>query len=346
MHERPDFLPDRPPELASGDQSASGVDVLSQVIDALHLTTAVFGRLELGAPWRLRIPGREALTFYVVGRGSAWLELAEGDDRTAIPLSRGDAVLLPRGSAHVLRDTDRSAAAPVEFDYAGCPRVHVGAVERFGGSGPVTSLVTGHFTFGASQPSTLLASLPALIHLPADAAANPPLGGVVPLILGETATPGPGSGVALARLADLLLIHALRHFIATDGAHRCGLRAVADPAIGGALRLIHARPADPWTVHALAEAVAMSRSAFAARFTQLVGEPPLQYLARWRMMLAARLLRDEQLSVAAVAGQVGYANPVAFTKAFARVQGVGPGAFRRGERRGERRTPRQVQPAA
>jgi AraC-like DNA-binding protein len=314
------------------------VDVMSEVLDAVHLTTAVFGRLELGAPWRLRIPEREALTFYVVGRGSAWLEVGESGtraqraERLALPLSRGDAVILPRGSAHVLRDADRSEAPPQDFDYAGCPSVRIRESARFGGAGPVTSLVTGHFTFGATPRNALLASLPDAIHLPADAAASPPLGGVVPLILSEATTPGPGGAVALAHLADLLLIHGLRHWIATAGAGSCGLRAVADPAVGTALALMHARPAEPWTVARLAAAVAMSRSAFATRFAALVGEPPLQYLARWRMTVAARLLRAGQLSVAAVADHVGYANPVAFTKAFARVQGVGPGTFRRRER--------------
>ncbi len=272
MHATPHSLPDRP-----GDP-ASGVDVLSQVLDAVHLTTAVYGRLELGAPWRLRIPAREALTFYVVARGSAWLEFGGDDEpepRATLPLSLGDAVLLPRSAAHVLRDADRSDAPPLHFDYAGCPSVRIGDTAHFGGAGPVTSLVTGHFTFGgtvgAAPPNTLLASLPRAIHLPADAAASPPLGGIVPLILSESATPGPGSAVALAHLADLLLIHGLRHWIATAGAERCGLRAVADPAIGIALRLMHARPSEPWTVARLAAAVAMSRSAFAARFATLVG---------------------------------------------------------------------------
>jgi AraC-like DNA-binding protein len=105
---------------------------------------------------------------------------------------------------------------------------------------------------------------------------------------------------------------------------------LADPAIGGALRLMHARPAEPWTVETLASSVAMSRSAFAPRFTDLVGEPPLQYLARWRMTIAAQRLREDKAGIAAVAEAVGYANPVAFSKAFARIQGVGPGTFRRG----------------
>ena len=309
---------------------------MSEVLDAVHLTTAVFGRLELGAPWRLRIPERPYLSFYVVGRGSAWLALGAdagaGGERLRVPLSLGDAVLLPRGSAHELRDAERSDAAAHDFDYAGCARPRVGERPRLGGPGPVASLVTGHFTFGASSRNALLASLPAAIHLPADAAARPPLGGVVPLIVAESAASTPGSAIALARLADLLLVHALRHWTATTSAGACGLRAIADPAIGAALGVLHARPAEPWTVAGLAAAVGMSRSGFAARFAELVGEPPLQYLARWRMSTAARLLSEGQLSVAAVAERVGYANPVAFTKAFARVQGVGPGAVRRGDR--------------
>jgi AraC-like DNA-binding protein len=307
---------------------------MSEVLDAVHLTTAVFGRLELGAPWRLRVPDREYLSFYVVARGSAWLELCDAGKSDAIPLSLGDAVILPRGSSHELRDVERSDAKPFDFDYAACPRAWKGQSLALGGPGPTTSIITGHFTFSASPRNALLATLPAAIHLPAGAAASPPLGGIVPLLLSESAAPGPGSPIALAHLADLLLIHALRHWRATTGADSCGLRATADPAIGNALQLMHARPAEPWTVARLASEVAMSRSAFAARFAELVGEAPLQYLTRWRMSIAARLLEEEQLSTATVADRVGYANPVAFTKAFARMQGIGPGAYRRGKRVG------------
>jgi AraC-like DNA-binding protein len=326
MHTTPHFLSDRP------EVQDSDVDVMSEVLDAVHLTTAIFGRLEVGAPWRLRVPERSFLSFYVVSRGSAWLELCDSGNTEAIPLSLGDAIILPRGSAHELRDVERSDAIPIDFDYAACPRSCNGQPIVLGGSGPVTSIVTGHFTFAASPRNALLGSLPAAIHLPADAVASPPLGAVVPLLLAESATPGPGSTIALARLADLLLIHALRYWRATKGADSCGLRAIADPAIGSALQLMHARPAEPWTVATLASAVAMSRSAFAARFAELVGESPLQYLTRWRMSIAARLLEEEDLGIATVADRVGYANPVAFTKAFTRMQGIGPGAYRRGKR--------------
>jgi AraC-like DNA-binding protein len=204
-----------------------------------------------------------------------------------------------------------------------------------GGDGPVTTLIIGHFTLGKGPRNALLASLPPAIHLPSGAvSASPQLGGLVPLILSESASPGPGNSIVLARLADLLLVHGLRLWVATAGESACGLRAVSDPAVGKALRLMHAQPADPWTVESLATAVAMSRSAFAARFAQLVGEPPLQYLAGWRMTLAAQRLREDDAVIADVAESVGYANPVAFSKAFSRIRGVGPGTFRRRTRAG------------
>lgn len=323
------------------DEPDAAVDVFGQILEAVHLRTAIFGRLDLGAPWRLRLPERDYLSFYVVVRGSAWLELPHarsahgGHGVSEIALSAGDAVVLPLGSAHELRDVDRSDVPPRNIDYDACPRAaHVG---RIGGNGPVTSIVTGHFTLGSAPRNALLASLPPAIHLPAGAVStSPQLAGLVPLIVNESASPGPGASIVLARLADLLFVQALRLWISNAAPSACGLRAVTDPAIGGALRLMHARPAESWTVEQLASAVAMSRSAFAARFTELVGEPPLQYLSRWRMTLAAQRLRDDGAAIADVAEAVGYANPVAFSKAFAKMQGVGPATFRRNERQTQR----------
>jgi AraC-like DNA-binding protein len=315
------------------DRPDDAVDVFGQILEAVHLRTAIFGRLDLGAPWRLSLPERDYLSFYVVARGSAWLELPRGRARRAenpseIALSAGDAVILPLGSAHELRDVDRSDVPAQRYDYDACPRtVHVA---QLGGRGPVTSIVTGHFILGSAPRNALLASLPPAIHLPAGAVStSPQLAGLVPLIVNESTSPGPGASIVLARLADLLFVQALRLWISSAGRSACGLRAVTDPAIGGALRLMHARPAEPWTVERLASAVAMSRSAFAARFAELVGEPPLQYLSRWRMTLAAEQLRDDGAAIADIAQAVGYANPVAFSKAFARTQGVGPATFRR-----------------
>ena len=329
MHKTPDFMPDRPAE------PPPPADVIAEVMQSVHLSPAVFGRMEMGAPWRLRVPARDYLTFYVVSRGTARLELPDAHPahRGPVELAAGDAVLLPRVSAHVLASAGAARAAAAEFDYEGCPRVPAGQSHRFGGDGEVTMLVAGHFAMGGARRNVLLDTLPPMIHIPAGAPELPPqLAGVVALILAESEAPGPGSSIVLGRLADLLFVHAIRWWIATDGASRCGMRAVADVSIGTALGLMHGRYAEPWTLERLAAAVSMSRSAFAARFTELVGEPPLQYLAHWRMTRAEELLR-EGASVARVAEQVGYANPVAFSKAFARLRGTGPGAVRRERRR-------------
>ncbi|OLC08258.1 MAG: hypothetical protein AUJ01_09720 [Acidobacteria bacterium 13_1_40CM_3_65_5] len=314
--------------------SDAAVDVIGQVLEAVHLRTAIFGKVDLAVPWRLQIPAREYLSFYVVASGSAWLELP--DERPRL-LSPGDAVILPLGSAHELRDIQRSDGPTLNFDFDACPREP--HVARAGGKGPATSIVIGHFALGPAPRNALLASLPPVIQVAAGAATGPQLAGIVPLILSESASPGAGSAIVLARLADLLFVHALRLWAGAAGESARGLRAVADPAIGAALRLMHARPAEAWTVARLGSAVAMSRSAFAARFTDLVGEPPLQYLASWRMTIAAQRLREDGAVIGDVAQAVGYANPVAFSKAFARTQGVGPGTFRRQERLAQR-TPR------
>ena len=326
----------KPKKATKRPVTSDSVDVMAQVLEAVHLRTDIYGKLELAAPWRIRVPARDYLSFYVIARGSAWLDLQAEKTRSkheapAIALSTGDAVILPHGSAHELRDGDRSDVPALGFDHDACPRQpHSG---RAGGDGPVTSMIVGHFTLGSAPRNALLSSLPPAIHLPAHAgSASPQLAGLVPLILSESASPGAGGSIVLARLADLLLVHALRHWIGVAGRSSCGLRAVADPSIGAALRLMHSRPNEPWTVELLASSVAMSRSAFAARFAELVGEPPLQYLARWRMTIAAKRLREDGASIADVAQAVGYANPVAFSKAFARLQGVGPGTFRRNER--------------
>ena len=311
---------------------------MGEVLQAVHLRTAIFGKLDLRTPWRLSIPERDYLAFYVVARGSAWLDLGPAGLESAhgtpdIALSTGDAVLLLHGSAHELRDSDRSDGPARHFDFDRCPRSLHAEPARLGGDGPVTSIIAGHFTLGSAPRNALLASLPPAIHLPAGAvAASPQLAGLVPLILSESASPGAGGSIVLARLADLLLVHALRLWTTMAGRSACGLRAVSDQPVGTALRLMHARPAEPWTVERLASSVAMSRSAFAARFTELVGEPPLQYLTHWRMTLAAQRLREDDAVIADVAQAVGYANPIAFSKAFSRMQGVGPGAFRRAGR--------------
>jgi AraC-like DNA-binding protein len=313
------------------EYAAASADVLADVLDAARFSSVIYRRLELGAPWGLRIPARGHVSFYVVSRGGGWLEVAGA---APIALSAGDAALLPHGSAHVLRDapgTKTRAALDTDRREASGD----GGPWKIGGAGPSTSMVAGCFELASGARNVFFDSLPAVLHLPAsDAGAAPWLSATVQLIVAESHAPGPASGVVLRRLADVLFVQALRALAKRDDCGRQGLRALTDPAIGQSLRLMHARAAEPWTVQTLAAAVGLSRSGFAARFTGLVGEPPLQYLARWRMTQAATLLLEREQTPGTVAPLVGYRSGPAFNKAFKRWQGSAPGAFRRAARAG------------
>ncbi|WP_224369007.1 AraC family transcriptional regulator [Hyalangium versicolor] len=315
-------MPDRPAPLDAQ------TDVVSDVLETMRFTTLLFGRFEMGAPWAVRMPQKPTSSFYVLARGSMRIEV----DGLTEPLhvSAGDVVLIPQGSAHVLDDGSRRAPAPRDF----IPREHLrgslSAPLRLGGEGPVSLLITGCFQFSAGAHSPLLSTFPPAIHLPAhDTRASPWLSATVQLITAESMALEQGSSIVLGRLADVLLVHAFRRQAAVAKAQGAGLQALADPQIGAALGLMHGRLSEAWTVESLAAEVGMSRSGFAARFNSLVGEPPLQYLARWRMTKAAQWVRETNDTLPQIAERVGYISAVAFNKAFKRWHGVGPGAYRR-----------------
>jgi AraC-like DNA-binding protein len=147
----------------------------------------------------------------------------------------------------------------------------------------------------------------------------------------------PGGETVITRLADILVIQAVRSWIATDPAAQAGwLGALQDRQIGHAIALIHREPARPWTVESLANEVAMSRSAFAARFTELVGEPAMHYVGRWRMHVASTWLKEEDAPLSEMASRLGYESEAAFSRAFRRFLGCAPGAVRRTRRRSNR----------
>jgi AraC-like DNA-binding protein len=296
----------------------------------MRLSTLMHGRFELYAPWGLQFPESPGAHIILIARGGARLEV-EGVEG-AVALSAGDLALLPHGGAHTLRDAEGS---PVHIIGQGeCQRARgVGAI-RLGGSGARTTLVAGSFRFGAAPSALLFERLPRLIHVAADDPVTAPsLASTAQLLIAESASSSPGANVVMSRLADILFVQALRTHIAGNQCREHGLRALADPQIGKALSLIHERPAEPWTVESLATAVALSRSGFAARFSALVGEPPLEYLVRWRMTKAAQLLRESELPMNAVAEAIGYQSEASFNRAFKRWGGNAPGAYRRDHRR-------------
>ncbi|TSC25167.1 AraC family transcriptional regulator [Corallococcus sp. Z5C101001] len=322
----------RPKELSwSPRPPDEKTDVVSDVLETLRFKTLLFGRLELGAPWALRLPRKANASFYVVARGGLRLQV-EGKAKPVF-LSAGDVVLLPRAPAHVLDDGSRRNPVASDFVSSQPPRA---PASRLGGTGPLTTLITGCFQFGPDPLHPLLRTFPSIIRLSTqEGQGTPSLAATVQLITAETATPGAGSALVLGRLADVLLVHALRAQTSLGGAKQAGWKALADPAIGSALSLMHEQPGTPWTVERLARSVGVSRSGFAARFHALVGETPLHYLANWRMIRAARWLRESTDSLDAIAERAGYESAPAFSKAFKRRWGVGPGAYRRAPSDGE-----------
>lgn len=194
----------------------------------------------------------------------------------------------------------------------------------------MTSILAGFFELDVSPRPALLERLPSIVVLAQGGAeADPWIAATVQLYLSESAKPGPASVLVLQRLSEVLFIHALRSVAQPDGCREhSGLRALSDPAIHRALELMHAHVEAPWTVATLAKRAGVSRSSFAARFTELVGEPPLQYLARWRVARAAELLRDTDDSIAEIASRVGYESVPSFGKAFKRWHGTSPGRAR------------------
>jgi AraC-like DNA-binding protein len=266
--------------------------------------------------------------FYVVSRGSGWLEM-EGSG-PAVPLAGGDLVLLPKGGKHILRDEPGTRAVPMAKIVAGHDPPF-GNVFHYGGGGAYTAIVAGHFTFEGGVGDALLEGRPGLIHVKSDGGTLAQwLEATLQFLATETAMAQPGAETVISRLADILLIQALRaHMAALPDCSRGWLRALKDPPIATALRLIHAHPEKPWTVERLAESVAMSRSAFAERFTRLAGETPLGYLTRWRMQRAASLMREGDAPLRAIARSVGYETESAFGKAFRRHRGTTPGEYRK-----------------
>jgi AraC-like DNA-binding protein len=322
MSRNPKKLTDRLP-LTDGETT----DTLGELLGSLRLTTLVYGRMELGAPWGLRFPDLpDAANLYVVIRGSAHLTVDRSDQVTI--LSAGDVALLPNGGAHVLRDGKGSPLH--ELGSEQCRRSTGAAPIRLGGKGAQTTLMAGAFRFGAGRRLPLFETLPPVIHIAASAAsASPWLSSTVQLLIAESASRNPGGTVVVSRLVDVLFVQALRTFIMSSSCQESGLRALGDPQIGRALQLVHLRPAEPWTVEGLARAVGLSRSAFAARFSELVGEAPLEYVSRWRMTKAAELLRESDLPMLTVAERAGYSSEAAFNRAFKRHEGTAPATYRR-----------------
>ena len=300
------------------------MDVLTDFLDSVRLRSVVHGRLELTAPWGARLARTPHAYFYVVDRGECRLEI---DDEPPLRLQGGDLVLLNRGPAHTIRDSPTSPTLSIDA-LAELPTDAHG-LRRCGGGGALTAMIVGCFTFEGSQRNRLVQALPPIVHVRGQGPTRYDwLQAALQFVTVESGTLQPGGPAVVSRLMDILFIQGIRaHLDASKDVPRGWVRALRDPQIAPALAALHEHPERRWTVEAVSAEAAMSRSAFAARFSQLVGEPPLQYLTRWRMHKAAELLRTGS-SIGEVSLRVGYEAEAAFSKAFKRWFGASPGAYR------------------
>lgn len=305
------------------------IDPLGEVLHRLRMRGVFYCRAELAQPWALRMPAvADSVSFHVVTAGSCWLDV-EGAE--PVELRTGDVALVPHGRGHVLAHEPGVAPAPAVETL---PQRYLSehySLLRHGGSGRPARLICGIVSFDEPPARALLGSLPPVVHVDATSGAGPTsIHDTVRLIASELSALRPGGESVATRLADILVIQAVRAWLDRDPGARTGwLGALRDPQIGRALAAIHADPGRDWTLELLAGEAAMSRSTFSARFTELVGRPAMAYLTAWRMQLAYVRLRERE-PVGEVARSLGYRTEASFTRAFARVVGTTPGAVRAG----------------
>lgn len=315
-------------------------DVLSSMLGTLRLTAARYCAADVPAPWGISWQARQNPVFHVVDRGTATLTLAPYKKARSsrphklppVALSAGDVVLLPFGHEHTLSDLPGRTPKVVDFPQRPQIRQCEGPL-RWPGAGARTLIVCGEFHVEGPTIHTLLGELPPLIVLRAGESSEW-LSMTLRLLAHEALGMAPGSQVVIERLIEVIFVHCLRDWLGsgkerTRKQPRGWLYALRDAAVAQALTLLHRQPAHPWTVEELGRQIGLSRSVFAERFSEAVGEPPLSYLTRWRMQLAAaQLLTLPRPSLKTIAEAVGYRSEAAFNRAFRKLTGMPPARWR------------------
>ena len=317
------------------------MDALSDVLRLVRLTGAVFLDAEFTAPWCVSAPSgvtvctqrmplaQHVVTYHLVTAGNCEVKFAGEAGHGA---QTGDLIVIPGGEPHLIGG---DLAAPradlarlvVQTNADDVPRV------SHGGGGAVTRLICGYLACDSALFKTLLAALPRLMIISMrDGTRGQWLASSLQFSVAEYAAPHAGASTVLAKLSELMFVEAIRHHTESLPPEQHGwLAGLRDRFVGRALALIHSKPAHAWTVDELAGDVGLSRSALGERFAAVIGQPPMQYLMRWRLQLAADLLHSSRRSIAAIGADVGYDSEAAFSRAFKREFGAAPAAWRRAQ---------------
>ncbi|RRD07384.1 AraC family transcriptional regulator [Arachnia propionica] len=308
---------------------AGSTDRLARVLHTLRMRSIFYSHAELAEPWAFEMPAiPDSISVHIITTGTCWLRLPG-----AVPLQlhAGDLALVPHGLGHDLASAEDGGPVP-RVDLL--PQQYLTdhySVLRHGGSGRAAQMICSVVSFDDPAARELMRALPSVLHIGGDAVSTASsIHDTVRLMAGELSELQPGGEAVATRLADILVIQAIRAWLTTASDTGAGwLRAIQDPRIGRVLEAIHAEPGREWTLGRLAQTATMSRSSFSTRFTELVGEAPIAYLTRWRMNIAHTRLRDENITAARLATEVGYRSEAGFNRAFARIIGSTPGSIRR-----------------
>jgi AraC-like DNA-binding protein len=311
------------------------MDLLSDVLRAVKLTGAYFYLVEAGAPWSvLTVAARELvprvlpeaehlISYHILLTGSCWGGI---DGEPQVHMEPGDVIVFPQGDPHLM-SSDEGHRADAGREGAAAAR-YPNTVFLGPSAGRDTTFVCGFLGCDMRPYNPLLVSLPRRMHVPGIAGGW--LSRFPEQVVAESRTGRIGSDTMLTRMAELMFIEVVRYHVERLPPQQTGwLAALMDAVVGPALSTLHERPGDPWTLDALARAVASSRTVLVERFSRLVGVPPMLYLKRWRLQLAAEQLSRGSAKVAAVGTQVGYESEAAFSRAFKRETGLSPAAWRR-----------------
>jgi AraC-like DNA-binding protein len=320
------------------------VDVLSEVLSAVRLTGSVYFDVTAASPWVAEAPpsaqiagivmpgAQHAIEYHVITKGSCWISIVDGEPFEPVRLEEGDIAVIPHGEAHTLSSSPGMRAEPnAQWPGEGDT---LPFKLKTGVEGPSDARVLcGFFSCDVRPFNPLLDALPRFMRFgrAASGTADGLLEQFIRFASAETNTKRAGGQSILNRLSELMFVEAIRmqmeQLANTNTGWLAGLR---DPLVGRVLALLHARPARAWTLEELAAESGTSRSVLADRFNHLTGYPPIQYLTRWRMQMAAKRLSDTGAKVAAVAEEVGYDSEAAFSRAFKKFSGRSPSEWRSG----------------
>jgi AraC-like DNA-binding protein len=320
-------------------------DTLSEVLRNVRLRGALFYHVSCGPDWAAEIPracdikeavipgAEHVIEYHLVAKGEGWAAVL---GQPPVRVHVGDVVMFPQGDAHVMSSAPGLRAERLEVDWVFRTRNHPKPIGMYAGMAPGnkvdgadTTLVCGFLGCDLRPFNPLIATLPRMLVIKANGRSDWIMRTILQAVE-ESASQRPGSEAVLERMSEMMFVDAVRYHLDSLPDGSVGwLAGLRDRFVGKALTLLHTRPAEPWTIEGLAEAVGLSRSALHERFVSLVGQPPIQYLTNWRMQLSARLLRETQAPVASIALDVGYDSEAAFTRAFKRIVGEPPARWRR-----------------